>query len=193
LGFEHVPVEGLQVPAAWHGSSAVHTTGLEPVQAPLWQVSVSVHASPSSQAVPSAALGFEHVPVDGSHTPAAWHGSAWQAIGFEPVQAPLWQVSVSVHASPSSQAVPSAAMGFEHVPVLGSQVPATWHGSSGMHGDAHTGVPPVPVVLEVVVLLFVPPPVLPPAFTSACSLHPCKTRRATKASSARWVVALFIR
>ena len=26
-GFEHVPVDGLQAPASWHSSSAVHVTG----------------------------------------------------------------------------------------------------------------------------------------------------------------------
>jgi hypothetical protein len=36
-----------------------------------------------------------------------------------------------VHALPSSQAVPSTASGFEQVRVVGEQVPATWHWSSG--------------------------------------------------------------
>ena len=34
FGFEQVPVVGLQVPAMWHWSLAMHVTGLEPVQAP---------------------------------------------------------------------------------------------------------------------------------------------------------------
>jgi hypothetical protein len=34
-GFEHWPVVGLQVPAAWHWSEAVQTTGAVPVQVPL--------------------------------------------------------------------------------------------------------------------------------------------------------------
>jgi hypothetical protein len=50
-----------------------------------------------------------------------------QITGFAPVHVPAWQVSVWVHASPSLQAVPFAAAGFEHWPVAGSQVPATWH------------------------------------------------------------------
>jgi hypothetical protein len=33
-GFEQTPVLVLQVPASWHWSSAAHTTGLPPVQAP---------------------------------------------------------------------------------------------------------------------------------------------------------------
>src|SRR5207249_1032475 len=52
-GSEHTPVLVLQVPTSWHWSSAVQTTRLLPVQAPLSQVSVCVQASPSSQAVPS--------------------------------------------------------------------------------------------------------------------------------------------
>jgi len=46
--------------------------------------------------------------------------------GF-PVHVPPWQVSVCVHASPSLQVVPSAFAGFEHWPVAGLHVPATWH------------------------------------------------------------------
>ena len=42
-----------------------------------------------------------------------------------PVQVPLWHVSLCVHTLPSLQAVPFAAVGFEHTPVLGLQVPAT--------------------------------------------------------------------
>jgi hypothetical protein len=39
-GFEQMPVDVLQVPALWHWSEAVQTTGLAPVQVPLWQVSL---------------------------------------------------------------------------------------------------------------------------------------------------------
>jgi hypothetical protein len=39
-GLEHAPVAGLQVPATWHWSLAVHTTALEPVHTPPWQVFV---------------------------------------------------------------------------------------------------------------------------------------------------------
>jgi hypothetical protein len=72
-GFEQVPVPGLQVPATWHWSLAEQITGLEPVQVPDWQVSVWVHASPSEQAVPFGAVGFEQVPVPGLQVPATWH------------------------------------------------------------------------------------------------------------------------
>ena len=70
FGFEQTPVDVLQVPATWHWSEAVQTTGFEPVQVPDWQVSVCVQALPSLQAVPLAAFGFEHIPVDVSHEPA---------------------------------------------------------------------------------------------------------------------------
>ncbi len=48
-------------------------------------------------------------------------------MGFEPVQAPFWQVSACVQALPSLQDVPLVAMGLEQAPVDGLQVPATWH------------------------------------------------------------------
>jgi len=69
-GFEHVPVAGLQVPAMWHWSEAVQTTGLLPVHTPLWQVSVCVQALPSLHELPLAFAGFEHVPVAGLQVPA---------------------------------------------------------------------------------------------------------------------------
>ncbi len=104
----------------------MQTTGLLPVHTPLSQVSVWVQASPSLQAVPSAFAGFEHVPVAGSQLPAVWHWSeAGQTTGLAPVHTPLSQVSVWVQPSPSLQAVPLALGGFEHVPLAGSQVPAT--------------------------------------------------------------------
>src|SRR3989442_1614318 len=126
-GFETLPVEGSQVPTVWPWSAAVQVTGLPPVQTPAWQVSVWVQASLSSHAVPSAALGFEHVPVAGSQVPAVWHWSAAvQVTGLPPVQTPAWQVSVWVQALLSSHAVPSclnpSAGQYAPVPV---QVSAT--------------------------------------------------------------------
>jgi hypothetical protein len=44
-----------------------------------------------------------------------------------PVQTPAWQLSLVVQALPSLQLVPLAAFGFEHIPVAGLHVPATWH------------------------------------------------------------------
>jgi hypothetical protein len=69
-GFEHTPVDGLQVPAVWHWSSAVQTLGFAPVHVPFWQVSVCVQAFASLHAVPFAFVGFEQTPVDGLHVPA---------------------------------------------------------------------------------------------------------------------------
>ncbi len=103
-----------------------------PVHAPAWHVSEppKTHALPSAQATPLAAAGFEHWPVDALHVPATWHESeAVHVTGFDPVHVPLWQVSVCVHAFESLQAAPFAAAGFEHWPLEGSHVPATWHWS----------------------------------------------------------------
>jgi hypothetical protein len=101
-------------------------TGFDPVQVPPWHASVCVHALPSLHAVPSAAVGFEHAPLLGLQVPATWHGSlAVHVTELLPVHVPLWHVSVWVHALPSLHAVPFAAVGFEHAPLLGSHVPAT--------------------------------------------------------------------
>jgi hypothetical protein len=68
-GFEHIPVDALHVPASWHWSDAMQTTGGPAVQVPPWQVSLAVHPLPSSQAAPLPLAGFEHVPLAGSHVP----------------------------------------------------------------------------------------------------------------------------
>jgi len=49
VGFEHAPVAGLHMPAVWHWSEALQTTGLVPTHIPIWHVSVCVQAFPSSQ------------------------------------------------------------------------------------------------------------------------------------------------
>jgi hypothetical protein len=88
-GLEHCPVAALQVPAMWHWSDAAQVTGLAPVHAPAWHVSVCVHALPSLQVVPFAAAGLEHCPVAALHVPATWHWSeAVQVTGLLPVHAP---------------------------------------------------------------------------------------------------------
>src|SRR5208283_714845 len=113
LVLEQAPVVGSQVPATWHWPAAGQVTGLDPVQTPLMHASLRVQGLPSLQVVPSGAAGLEHVPLPGSHVPATWHWSlAVHAIGFEPVQVPLTQESLRVHALPSLQLVPSAAVGF---------------------------------------------------------------------------------
>ena len=73
FGFVQTPVPVAHVPATWHWSSAVHTTGFVPVHTPPWQVSVCVQAFPSAHAVPFVLFGFEQTPVPGLHVPASWH------------------------------------------------------------------------------------------------------------------------
>jgi hypothetical protein len=124
LGFEHEPVDELHVPAVWHESEAVHTTGLLPVHAPPWQLSVCVQALPSLQEVPLVAAGFEQAPVEELHVPTVWHWSeAVHTTRLLPTQAPDWQVSVCVQASPSLQGTPDRGED-EHAPVDGLHVPA---------------------------------------------------------------------
>src|SRR6185295_2209504 len=98
-GLEQVPVNGSQVPASWHWSDAVQTTGLPPTQEPAWQVSLCVQAEPSLHTAPSALLGLEQAPVKGSQVPAPWHWSdAVQTTGLFPTQLPAWHVSLWVQA-----------------------------------------------------------------------------------------------
>jgi hypothetical protein len=137
-GFEHVPVLGLHVPAVWHESSAVQVTAV-PAHVPAPHASPVVQALPSLHAVPFAASGFEHVPLEGSHVPATWHWSLAVHVISAPPHTPASQVSPVVQALPSLHSVPLVAAGFEHVPLVGSQVPATWHSSSA---EQVTGVPP---------------------------------------------------
>jgi hypothetical protein len=61
----------LQVPASWHWSEAVQTTGFAPAQVPDWQVSVSVQPLPSEQAEPFCLAGFEHCPFAGLQVPTS--------------------------------------------------------------------------------------------------------------------------
>ena len=70
FGLLHVPLPGSQLPATWHWSRALHTTGLLPVQVPAWHVSVCVHALPSLHAVPLALFGLLQTPFAALHTPA---------------------------------------------------------------------------------------------------------------------------
>jgi hypothetical protein len=89
-GGEHWPVAGTQVPGALHASPLVQTTGLAPVHAPFWHVSVWVQALPSLHDVPLATgTGAEHWPVAGLHVPAPLHWSPLaQTTGFVPVHTP---------------------------------------------------------------------------------------------------------
>ena len=67
-GFEHAPVAAMQVPASWHWSSGVQTTGV-PWHTPPRHVSLSVQRSLSLQ-LPSR-IGFEHTPVAGAQVPGS--------------------------------------------------------------------------------------------------------------------------
>jgi hypothetical protein len=130
--------------APFTGDWIVITTELAPVHPPARQVSNSVPALPSLQAVPSAPAGLLHCPVVGLQSPAVWHASvAAHTVSAPALHAPLWQVSVWVHALPSLHAVPSGEAGFEHWPVAGSQVPATWHaaGAAQLTGFAPVQAP----------------------------------------------------
>jgi hypothetical protein len=99
-------------------------------QVPFWQVSFSVHRSPSSQGVPLGAFCVAaHCPVAGLHT-FTLHGSvlAGQVFGLPDWQVPFWHVSFSVHRFPSSQAVPFGALTVTQRPLVGSHT-LTLHGS----------------------------------------------------------------
>jgi hypothetical protein len=126
VGLVQTPVAGVQVPTLWHWSRAVQTTGLLPVQVPLWHVSVWVHRLPSLQPVPFGLIGFEHSPVAGVQVPASWHwSSAVHTTGFEPTHVPLWQASVWVHKLLSLQlplSVTVVVATAELFPVFGSVV-----------------------------------------------------------------------
>ena len=88
-GWLHAPLVGLHVPAAWHWSLAPHVTGLAPMHAPAWHVSLWVHALPSLHKAPSALAGLLHAPLAGLQVPASWHWSeAAHSIGFAPLQLP---------------------------------------------------------------------------------------------------------
>src|SRR5262249_60228228 len=59
FGLEQTPVVVSQVPAEWHWSRAVQTTGLAPTQAPAWQAAVGVDALRSGQGGPLVCVGEE--------------------------------------------------------------------------------------------------------------------------------------
>jgi hypothetical protein len=105
--YTHSPVAGLQFPASWHASGALHGTDADPVHAPAWQVSVCVHAFPSLHVVPSGFGGCVQLPVDGSHVPASrhWFGEKMQIVWLAPRHAPPMQRSPAVQRLPSSHGV----------------------------------------------------------------------------------------
>src|SRR6185312_4728634 len=123
-------------------SPTAHDPAELPLHAPAEQRSLAVHEFPSSQGVPSTTVGCEQAPVAGSHVPGAWHWSGDEQATVEPEHAPAWHTSLFVQALLSLHAVPSAIVGVEHAPLLGSQVPAVWHWSCAAHATgfapAHT-------------------------------------------------------
>jgi hypothetical protein len=76
VGFEHVPVAGLHIPATWHVSSGVHVFEVIAVQTPLWQEAVSVQRFVSVHAVLSDFGVRAQDLVLGLHAPRVWHWSA---------------------------------------------------------------------------------------------------------------------
>ena len=122
------PVPALQTPLCWHVSGAGHTTWFSPVQIPEPHRSFSLHALPSSQTVPSASGGLEHIPVATLQTPTSWHWSrAVQTMGSPGSQLPSIQTSPTVHALLSSHAEPKALTGLSQSPVSGAHTPMSWH------------------------------------------------------------------
>jgi hypothetical protein len=57
------PVSGAQVPASWHWSRGLQTTGFDPLHVPAWQVSDCVQPLSSLQEVPLARAGCVQVPA----------------------------------------------------------------------------------------------------------------------------------
>jgi hypothetical protein len=128
FGLEQRPVAGSHVPATWHWSSAVQTTGSLPTQAPSWQVAVWLQALLSLQGRLLGFGGFEQRPVAGSQVPGSWHwSSAAHETGLAPIHAPPWQVAVWVQALLSLQAAPSGFAELVQPPVARSQTPGSWH------------------------------------------------------------------
>src|SRR2546425_886209 len=132
-GLLQAPVAGSQVPAVWHWSAAVHTTGFAPTQAPAWQVSLCVHALASLQLVPLGLAGLLQAPVAGLQAPAVWHWlAAVHTTGFAPTQAPAWQGSLCVQALASLQGVPWGLAGLLQMPRPASRSPPVRHWSAAV-------------------------------------------------------------
>src|SRR5439155_451063 len=84
-----------------------------------------------------------HVPVAGSHEPAAWHWSAAaQTTGFVPMHVPAWQVSVRVQALPSSQVAPLGFGGGARAGRGGAGAGAAGLGGGGADDGVGAGARP---------------------------------------------------
>src|SRR5204862_8318189 len=71
-GLLQTPDAGLQMPAVWHWSAAVATTGLAPTQGPAAQVWVRVQALPSSHGARVSLAGLLQAPDTRVQWPAVW-------------------------------------------------------------------------------------------------------------------------
>ena len=128
----HAPSSTSHTPT-WHGPSSSEQSSGVPSHTPPAQLSDAVHATPSSQASPSASALFVHSPVSGSHSPTLQSSSyVEQSLGW-PAHSPPAHASSVVQARPSSQGVPSSAWKHKqagssmawatHSPVTSSQTP----------------------------------------------------------------------
>jgi hypothetical protein len=92
---------------------------------------VRVQALLSLQGVPLALGVPEQTPVAGLQVPPFVHCSAPLQITAAPGRhPPSWQVSGPVHRLLSAlQGLPLLLAGFEHTPVIGLQLPGSWHWS----------------------------------------------------------------
>ena len=131
------PVPDLQESAVQRFPSS-QLRGVPAAQTPDWQVSVPLHTFPSLHDVPLSTGAYTH-PVVGLQLSAVQGLPSLQVTAW-PEQTPPWQVSLVVQALPSLQALPLIFTGFEHIPVLESQVPTTWHWSEAVQT---TGLLPV--------------------------------------------------
>ena len=95
------------------------------MQAPAWQMSLVQLTLSAVHAAPSGLFATVHPPFP-SHMDDAWQSAAVHEYAAPP-QTPAVQTSFFVHAVPSLHAVPFAATGLEHLPLVASHVPAAWH------------------------------------------------------------------
>jgi len=146
-GFEHWPEVGSHVPATWHWSLAVQTTGAPP-QAPPVHWSAVVQALPSLQVVPSGAEGLLHCPVEGVQVPATWHGSLARHVTAETPVSTHTAEPVVQDTVPVSQRLPG---GVHAVPAVhAAQWPAlhTWPLPQDVPSGRSTSAPQVGVPVE---------------------------------------------
>src|SRR5215216_1226087 len=91
-----------------------------------------------------ASFGVVIQPRTGSQSAVRQVSLVRQLTALPLEQIPALQVLPVVQALPSSHDSPSGLSGLLHVPVVGSQVPATWHWSEAVHvlGLTPAQVPP---------------------------------------------------